>query len=236
MRGDNGDEKDNKALVKKMTELRAERAAMLGYDNHAAFVLEEAMAANPDNVYSLINRLWSAAKPRFEKEAVEMKALATQDGITDDLKVHDWFYYAEKLRKERYDLDEEQIREYFSMDRVTEGLFDVVNKLWGVTLKERTDLPVYHEDVKVFEVFDRILLPCPIAEPDVISISVPTQSPGVILSVLSEIDWVVKAVIDPVKYVPTKLEIGDKAKSVPSVVGIIPCGVNFCTNLSLNTS
>ncbi len=154
MRGDSGNEKDNKALVKKMTELRAERASMLGYDNHAAFVLEEAMAANPDNVYNLMNRLWTAAKPRFEQEAIEMKALAAQDGVTDELKVYDWFYYAEKLRKERYDLDEEQIREYFPMDRVTEGLFDVVNKLWGITLKERTDLPVYHEEVKVYEVFE----------------------------------------------------------------------------------
>ncbi len=153
-RGDNGDANDNKALVKKMAELRAERAAMLGYQNHAAYVLEEAMAANPDNVYSLINRLWGAAMPRFKQEAVEMKVLAEQDGITEDLKVYDWFYYAEKLRKERYAIDAEQVREYFPIDQVTNGLFDVVNKLWGVTLKERTDLPVYHEEVKVYEVFE----------------------------------------------------------------------------------
>lgn len=153
-RGDNGDANDNKALVKKMAELRAERAAMLGYQNHAAYVLEEAMAANPDNVYSLINRLWGAAMPRFKQEAVEMKVLAEQDGITEDLKVYDWFYYAEKLRKERYAIDAEQVREYFPIVQVTNGLFDVVNKLWGVTLKERTDLPVYHEEVKVYEVFE----------------------------------------------------------------------------------
>lgn len=153
-RGDNGDANDNKALVKKMAELRAERAAMLGYQNHAAYVLEEAMAANPDNVYSLINRLWGAAMPRFKQEAVEMKVLAEQDGITEDLKVYDWFYYAEMLRKERYAIDAEQVREYFPIDQVTNGLFDVVNKLWGVTLKERTDLPVYHEEVKVYEVFE----------------------------------------------------------------------------------
>lgn len=153
-RGDNGDDKDNKALVKKMAELRAERAAMLGYPNHAAYVLEEAMAANPENVYNLINRLWDAAMPRFKQEAEEMKVLATQDGITEDLMVYDWFYYAEKLRKERYAIDAEQVREYFPIDQVTNGLFDVVNKLWGVTLVERTDLPVYHEEVKVYEVFE----------------------------------------------------------------------------------
>ncbi len=153
-RGNNGDDKDNKALVKKMAELRAERAALLGYPNHAAYVLEEAMAANPDNVYNLMNRLWSAAKPKFEQEAVEMRAMAAQDGITDDLQVYDWFYYAEKLRKERYAIDAETVREYFPIDQVTNGLFDVVNKLWGVSLKERTDLPVYHEEVKVYEVFE----------------------------------------------------------------------------------
>lgn len=153
-RGDNGDVNDNKALVKKMAELRAERAALLGYQNHASYVLEEAMAANPENVYNLMNRLWGAAMPRFKQEAVEMKVLAEQDGITEDLKVYDWFFYAEKLRKERYAIDAEQVREYFPIDQVTNGLFDVVNKLWGVTLKERTDLPVYHEEVKVYEVFE----------------------------------------------------------------------------------
>jgi peptidyl-dipeptidase Dcp len=153
-RGDNGDDKDNKALVKKMAELRAERASLLGYPNHAAYVLEEAMAANPENVYNLINRLWSAATPKFQQEAVEMKVLAAQDGISDDLKVYDWFFYAEKLRKERYAIDAETVREYFPIDQVTSGLFDVVNKLWGITLKERTDLPVYHEEVRVYEVFE----------------------------------------------------------------------------------
>jgi peptidyl-dipeptidase Dcp len=153
-RSDNGDEKDNKALVKKMAELRAERASLLGYPNHAAYVLEEAMAANPENVYNLMNRLWSAATPKFQQEAVEMKVLAAQDGISGDLKVYDWFFYAEKLRKERYAIDAETIREYFPIDQVTSGLFDVVNKLWGVTLKERTDLPVYHEEVRAYEVFE----------------------------------------------------------------------------------
>lgn len=151
-RGDNGDDKDNKALVKKMAELRAERAALLGYPNHAAYVLEEAMAANPNNVYNLINRLWIAATPKFEQEAVEMKAIAMQDGITDDLKVYDWFFYAEKLRKERYAIDAESVREYFPINQVTSGLFGVVKNLWGVTLKERTDLPVYHEEVRAYEV------------------------------------------------------------------------------------
>jgi peptidyl-dipeptidase Dcp len=153
-RGDNGDDKDNKALVKKMAELRAERASLLGYPNHATYVLEESMAANPDNVYNLINRLWTAATPKFKQEAVEMKELAAEDGITEDLKVYDWFFYAEKLRKERFAIDAEAVREYFPIDQVTSGLFDVVNKLWGVTLKERTDLPVYHEEVKVYEVFE----------------------------------------------------------------------------------
>ncbi len=153
-RGNNGDDKDNKALVKQMAELRAERAALLGYPNHAAYVLEEAMAANPENVYSLMNRLWNAAKPKFEQEAVEMRAMAAQDGITGDLEVYDWFYYAEKLRKERYAIDAEMVREYFPIDQVTNGLFDVVKNLWGVTLTERTDLPKYHDEVKVYEVFE----------------------------------------------------------------------------------
>jgi len=153
-RGNHGNELDNKSNVKQMVELRAEKAALLGYANHATFVLEESMAAKPENVYDLINRLWDAAKPKFEQEAIEMKALATNDGITDDLQVYDWFYYAEKLRKERFDIDEEQVRAYFPIENVTSGLFDVVNKLWGITLVERKGLPVYHEDVRVYEVFE----------------------------------------------------------------------------------
>ncbi len=153
-RGDNGDEKDNKALVKKMTELRAERANVLGYPSHASYVLEESMAANPENVYNLINRLWTAATPKFEQEAKEMGILAMQDGISGGLQVYDWFYYAEKLRKERFAIDAESVREYFPIDQVTIGLFDVVNKLWGLTLRERADLPVYHEEVRVYEVFE----------------------------------------------------------------------------------
>jgi peptidyl-dipeptidase Dcp len=137
-----------------MAELRAERASLLGYPSHAAYVLEEAMAANPENVYNLMNRLWSAAMPKFETEAAEMSALAKLDGVTDQIEVYDWFYYAEKLRKERYAIDAEAVREYFPIEQVTSGLFDVVNKLWGVTLVERTDLPVYHEEVNVYEVFE----------------------------------------------------------------------------------
>lgn len=153
-RGNNGDQKDNKSLVKKMAELRAERANLLGYDTHAAYVLDEAMAKTPENVYSLLNKLWSAAMPRFKQEADELQQLAKADGINEPLAVYDWFYYTEKMRKKKYDLDEEALRAYFPLEQVTKGLFDVVNKLWGVTLKQRTDIPVYHEDVQVYEVFE----------------------------------------------------------------------------------
>jgi len=153
-RGNNGDQKDNKTIVKKMVELRSERASLLGYPNHAAYVLDEAMAKNPENVYALLNKLWSAAVPRFKQENEELQQLAKADGISEPLAVYDWFYYTEKMRKKKYDLDEEELRAYFPLEHVTKGLFDVVNKLWGITLKQRTDLPVYHEDVSVYEVFE----------------------------------------------------------------------------------
>jgi peptidyl-dipeptidase Dcp len=151
-RGDHDDELDNKENVARIVKLRLERARLLGYDSHAAFVLERSMAKTPDAVFQLLDRLWKAALPVAKREVREMQALIDQDGGQFQLAAWDWWYYAEKLRKAKYDLDEEALRPYFELDRVRQGAFDVCQKLYGIRFVERKDVPRYHQDVKVFEV------------------------------------------------------------------------------------
>ncbi len=151
-RGDNNNELDNKAIVSRITALRVKKAQLLGYHNHAEFVLEENMAKTPDKVYDLLNRLWKPALALAKKEAKELQGMIDKEGGNFKLEAWDWWYYAEKLRKEKYDLDEEALRPYFKLENVREGAFTVANKLYGITFEELTDLPTYHEDVKTFEV------------------------------------------------------------------------------------
>lgn len=153
-RGDNGNEQDNKAILLRIATLRAERAKLLGYENHAHFVLEEQMARNADQVYGFLNRLWTPALAVARKEAADLQAMIRQEGHDFKLEAWDWWRYAEKVKKAKYDLDENELRPYFSLENVCRGAFDVANKLYGLTFVERTDLPKYHEEVRCFEVKD----------------------------------------------------------------------------------
>jgi len=151
-RGNNNNELDNKAILSKIAALRAEKANLLGYRSHAEFVLEKNMAKEPDNVYKFLNQLWKPALARAKQEARELQAMIEKEGKDFKLEPWDWWYYAEKLKKLKYDLDDSLLRPYFRLENVRDGAFAVANRLYGITLEERTDIPKYHEDVKVFEV------------------------------------------------------------------------------------
>lgn len=154
MRGDNNNEFDNKENIKKIVSLRLEKANILGYNTHADYVLEETMAKTPDNVMNLLNSIWKYALPQAKKEATELQAIAKKEGKDIKIESWDWAYYAEKLRKEKYALDEDALKPYFKADNVREGVFAVANKLYGITFKQKTDVPVYQQDVKAYEVND----------------------------------------------------------------------------------
>ncbi len=153
-RGNHNDELDNKKIVAEMVALRAERAQLLGFETHAAYVLDDNMAKTPDNVYKLLHQLWTPALERATMELIEMQAIIDAEGGGFKLQSWDWWYYAEKLKKLKYDLDEEMIRPYFKMENVRAGAFEVATRLYGLQFVQRTDLPRYHEDVEVFEVKD----------------------------------------------------------------------------------
>jgi len=151
-RGNHSDENDNKDNIQKITTLRLERANLLGYATHADFVLEKNMAKNPSAVYDLLDRLWQPAVRRAQNEDRELQVLIDKEGGDFKLQPWDWWYYAEKLRKAKYDLDDEVLRPYFQLENVRKGAFDVATKLYGITFTERKDIPVYNPDVKAFEV------------------------------------------------------------------------------------
>ncbi len=153
-RGDNDNVHDNKKILVEMVNLRLERAQLLGYETHANYVLEKRMAKKPEDVYNLLNPIWDAALPVANTEVQDMQSLIKREGDDFKLAAWDWWYYAEKLRKEKYDLDEEALRPYFVLENVRDGLFQVCNKLFGISFEERNDIPKYHEDVQVFVVKD----------------------------------------------------------------------------------
>ncbi len=153
-RGDNGNAQDNKSVLLRIAALRAERARLLGYPDHAHFVLEKQMAKTPEQVHGLLNRLWPPALAVAKAEAADLQAMARRDGHDFTLEPWDWWYYTEKIRKARYDLDENQIRPYFTLENVRQGAFYVANRLYGLTFVERNDLPKYHPEVRTFEVKD----------------------------------------------------------------------------------
>jgi len=154
MRGNNGDEFDNKEIINKIVNLRIRKANLLGYSSHSDFVLEESMAKKPLNVYKLLNEIWEAALPVTHQELAELNNIASRENKNFDFKPYDWRFYAEKLRKEKYNLDEEELRPYFELSNVREGIFYLANKLYGISFVERKDIPKYHPDVVVFEVLD----------------------------------------------------------------------------------
>ncbi len=154
-RGNNGNNLDNRANVVEMVNLRAEKAKLLGYDSHAAFVLEERMAKTPENVYGLLDKLWKPALAKAKAEEAEIKKMMTADGVTDDVQPYDWRYYTEKIRKAKYDLDEQELKPYFSLENVRNGIFTVVNNLYGLKFRQVKDVPVHHKDVTAWEVTEK---------------------------------------------------------------------------------
>jgi len=153
-RGDNDNEYDNKQVLAEIMNLRVERAKLLGYETYAHYMLEDRMAKTPDKVYELLNRLWAAALPVAKKERDEMQAIIDKEGGDFKLASWDWWYYAEKLRKQKYDLDDNELRPYFVLDNVRDGAFWVANQLYGLTFHPLQDMPTPHPDAQVFEVKD----------------------------------------------------------------------------------
>lgn len=152
--GSHGDELDNRALLAKTAALRLERAKLLGFATHADFVLDENMAAKPGSVYGLLNELWTPALARATAEAAAMQKLVDAEGGGFQLAGWDWWYYAEKVKKAQYDLDENMLRPYFELERVRAGLFEVVRRLYGLTFSERHDVQTWDPEVKVYDVLD----------------------------------------------------------------------------------
>jgi len=151
-RGNNEDDLDNKEKLKNIANLRLDKANLLGYESHASYVLDRNMAKKPEAVYNFLEQLWVPALKMAQKEADELQALLTQQGHDFKLQPWDWWYYTEKLRKEKYAFDSEALRPYFSLENIRTGAFEVAQKLYGITFSERTDIPIYHEEVKAFEV------------------------------------------------------------------------------------
>ena len=150
--GDNNNDNDNKKILARIANLRIERANLLGYETHSHYILEENMAVTPENVFALLEKIWVPAVKVAGKEVEALQAVIDNKGGDFKLEAWDWWYYSEKLRKEKYDLDEEMLRPYFELTKVRQGAFDVANKLYGITFEERTDLPVYHEEASAYEV------------------------------------------------------------------------------------
>ena len=154
MRGDNDNANDNKAVLSQMAALRAERALLLGYPTHAAFVLADNMAETPDRVMEFLDRVWTPALHVAKQERADLQHMMNDEGIDAKLEGWDWRYYTEKVRRARYDLDPALVRPYFEVNAVRDGVFRVANRLYGLTFERRTDLPRWHPDQQVFEVKD----------------------------------------------------------------------------------
>jgi len=152
MRGNNGNERDNNRILADIIRLRVEKARLLGYESHADYVLERNMAKEPETVLNFLAQIWEAALPVAKAEAAAQQELIDREGGKFKLEPWDWFYYTEKIRKEKYDLSDEETKPYFSAKNVTDGMFFVANKLYGLEFSERNDIPLYHPDVKTWEV------------------------------------------------------------------------------------
>jgi peptidyl-dipeptidase Dcp len=152
MRGNNGNDFDNNANLAEIVKLRADRAKLLGYKTHADIVLEPRMAKKPENVFKLLNSLWGKAIPVAKKEVAEMQEIINGEGGKFKLEPSDWWYYAEKLRKQKYDLDDSELRPYFRLDNVRNGAFECATKLFGITFTAIKDIPLPNPDAQAFEV------------------------------------------------------------------------------------
>lgn len=151
-RGNNNDGLDNKKIFARIVILRIQKANLLGYNTYADFVLQKKMAKTPENVFTFLNDIWKPTVKKAKSEAEEMQKIIDAEGGKFKLEPWDWWYYAEKVKKEKYDLDEEMLRPYFKLENVISGVFAVASKLYGLQFVERDDIQVYNPEVKVFEV------------------------------------------------------------------------------------
>ncbi|WP_336801515.1 M3 family metallopeptidase [Kaistia sp. MMO-174] len=146
---------DNRAIIAETVQLRAERAKLLGFPSFAHFRLDDSMAKTPEAAMGLLRSVWKPARAQAIAEREALQALAQSEGGIFDIAAWDWRYYSEKRRKAEFDLDESQLKPYLQLDKIIEAAFDTATRLFGVTFTERFDVPVYHPDVRVFEVKDR---------------------------------------------------------------------------------
>ena len=154
-RSNNNNEFDNKNVINKIVNLRLQKANILGFESWAAYVLDDCMAKNSKNVYDLIGKVWEPGLKRAKEEAKDIQSMIDRERGKFKLASWDWWYYSEKVRKEKYDLDEEQVRPYFELTNVREGAFAVANKLYGLTFTQLPNMPLYHPECQVFEVKDK---------------------------------------------------------------------------------
>ena len=145
-------ETDNRDIINQIINLRLERAQILGFESHAAYTLDDCMAKTPEAVFNLLYQVWTPAIAKAKEEAAEYQKMINAEGNDFKLEPWDWRYYSEQLRKAKYDLNDDIIRPYLSLDNVREGVFMVANKLYGITFEKNENLPVYHPDVEAFEV------------------------------------------------------------------------------------
>lgn len=156
-RGDNGDEYDNNQIIVDILKLRNERVQLLGYDNYAQWRLQDRMAKNPENALGLLNAVWPSAIARVREEVADMQAVADAEGANITIEPWDYRYYAEKVRKKKYDLDSDEVKKYLQLDKLREAMFFVAGELFNFkfTAVPEGSVPVFHEDVKVWEVTDQ---------------------------------------------------------------------------------
>lgn len=147
-------ETDNTAIIDTIVNLRLERAKILGFESHAAYTLDDCMAKTPEAVFELLLNVWKPALKKAKEEAAEYQKMIQKEGNNFKLEPWDWRYYCEQLRKEKYDLNDDSIRPYFSLDNVREGIFTCCKNLYGITFRENKNLPVYQKDVVAYEVIE----------------------------------------------------------------------------------
>ena len=152
--GNNDNEYSNHQIIKTIAALRAKRSSLLGFQSHAHYMLDDRMAKTPEKVTDLLDKVWSAAARKVAVEAEDLQSRIQDEGGNFKLAPWDWWYYTEKVRAERYDLDEEQVKPYFKLENVRDGAFSVATKLYGITFEEVADIPRYHPDVIGYEVKD----------------------------------------------------------------------------------
>jgi peptidyl-dipeptidase Dcp len=153
-RCNNGNENDNKPVINHYINLRIQKANLMGFPDWASFVLDNNMAKKPENVYDLLTKVWNPAIDRAKEEASDMQKMIDRDGGKFKLESWDWWYYSGKVRKEKFDLNEEQLRPYFKLENVLQGAFYSAGKLYGLTFSQLENMPLYHPDCKAFEVKD----------------------------------------------------------------------------------